>query len=72
MGKLAVVAVTDGNFNIHSEHGDAQSAIMEFLSYDRALWGEKSVKDATISIVDENLCVYDNRLDHITHQQAAE
>lgn len=70
--KLAVVANTDGNFNIHSEHGDEQGAFMEFHGYCRALWAEKSVLDATVMIQDEHLNCYDGKFEHITHPQTAE
>ena len=71
--KLAVVANTDGNFNIHSEHGEnAQAAIMEFHNYCRALWGEKSVHNATVKIMDEQLDTYNGYSEFITHEQAAE
>lgn len=70
---LAVVANTDGNFNIHSEHGDnEQAAIMEFHAYSRALWAEKSVIKATVEIVNEDLDRYANYIEYVTHEQATE
>jgi len=68
MGKLSVVACTDGNFNIHSEHGESEAAIMEFLQYARLLHGDKDTKFATVKILDENLDVYEGYIEVIKHE----
>ena len=56
--KYSVVAVTNGSFNIHSEHGDAQAAIMEYHGYCKALWNDKDTTKAAVKIMDENLDIY--------------
>ena len=56
--KYAVTAVTDGNYNIHSEHETLTAAIIEHFGYVRALWADPNTTNATVMIVDENLdCV---------------
>ena len=69
--KYSVVAVTNGNFNIHSEHGDAQGAIMEFHGYCKALWNDKDTTKAAVRILDENLDVYEGYTENISHSQDA-
>lgn len=56
--KYAVISVTDGNFTIHSEHGDVNAAIMEYHSYARALRADQGTTVYKIEVVDENLDVY--------------
>lgn len=61
--KYAVVVVTDSNFNIHSEHGNLDSAIAEFHGYCKALWNDKDTKTATVKIMDEDLSIVGNYTD---------
>jgi len=57
--KLAVVSNTNGNFAIHTEHGDNETAaIMEFHAYSRALWGDSGTTKATVEILDDQLDLY--------------
>ena len=58
MAAFSVVANTDGNFSIHSEHGDSDAAIMEFHNYARALRGDSGTKKYTIKILDAQLDVF--------------
>lgn len=58
MAKYAVVANTDGNFNIHSEHGDSDAAIMEFHQYARALRADSGTTKYTIKVMDDELNTY--------------
>lgn len=64
--KLTVIACTDGNFNIHSEHDDETAAIMEFHGYCRALWGDANTNKASVKILDEQLDVYQGYSELIT------
>ena len=59
--KYAVVKVTDGNYNVHSEgHTTITDARFSFYSYCAALSKDKSFQTATVKIMDENLdCVED-------------
>ena len=51
--KYAVEAIVNGNFAIHSEHGnDKNAAIMEWHAYCRALWNDTGTQEATVKIID--------------------
>ena len=53
--KYAVIACTNGNFNIHSEHGEnMNAAFTEFHSYSAALYNDPATTKATIKVVDED------------------
>ena len=58
--KYAVIAVVDGNFIVHSEHGNVDAAIMEYHSYAKALRGDANTKVYKLEVVDEDLNVYQN------------
>ena len=70
--KLSVIVCANGNYVIHSEHGDAQAAIMEWHNYCRSLWNDKDTTKAVVKIMDENLNCYMNYSEEIVHTQAAE
>ena len=54
--KYAVIKVTDGNYNVHSEgHTTIKDARHSFYSYCAALSKDKECQTATVMIVDENL-----------------
>lgn len=56
--KYAIIAVTDGNYNIHSEHSDVNAAKVVYHGYCQALWNDSATKNAMVMIADENLdCV---------------
>ena len=55
--KTSVVAVTGGNFNIHSEHAEVNAAIVEYHGYCKALWNDPDTTEAMVAIMDENLDV---------------
>ena len=57
--KYAVVSVTDGNFTVHSEHGEnLQGAKVEWHNYCKNLWNDAGTTRAEIKILDEQLdCV---------------
>lgn len=66
--KCAVVAVTDGNFNIHTEHSDINAAIVEWHGYCKALWNDQNTTDAMVAIMDENLDVVGKYKEFIHHE----
>lgn len=55
MAKFSVVANTDGNFVIHSEHDDSDAAIMEFHAYARALRADTGTAKYTLKVMDDQL-----------------
>lgn len=70
--KYAVVATSNGNFSIHSEHGtNLTAAIMEWHNYCRALWNEASVVTAEVKIMDENLDRVEGYAEFIRHDPAS-
>ena len=70
--KYSVAKVVNGNYAIASEHGDAQSAIMEWHNQCRIHWNAPDVLDATIAILDENLDAYQGYKEHIHHDEVVE
>ena len=70
--KYSVVKVVNGNYAIASEHGDEQSAIMEWHNQCRIHWNAPDVTDATIAILDENLDAYQGYKEHIHHDPVVE
>lgn len=67
--KYSVVKVVNHNFAIVSEHGDIQSAIVQFHDQCKIHWNAPDVLDATIAILDENLDTYQGSRykEHIHH-----
>lgn len=53
--KYAIVKVTDGNYNIHTEHDSVTAAKVEFHNLCRNLWNASDVTVACVMITDENL-----------------
>lgn len=71
--KYAILQASDGNFKVVSEHGEnLEAALVAYGELFSALWGEKSVKHATIMIADENLNVVMGKKDDIGHDTPAE
>lgn len=65
--KYAVIAVTDGNYNIHTEHQDVNAAKVEYHGYCKALWNDPNTTSAMVAIVDENLDVVERYKEYISH-----
>ncbi len=65
--KYAIVKVTDGNYNIHTEHGSVTAAKVEFHNLCRNLWNDPGTTKAVVRIVDENLGMVDGYNEVITH-----
>lgn len=62
----AVIAVTDGNFNIHSEHGDnLEAAKFKWHEYSMALINDSETREAMIKICDQNLDLVDHYMEYI-------
>lgn len=68
--KYAILQVSDGNFLVKSEHGDdLEAALVAYGSLFSALWGEKSVKHATIMLADERFNVVMGMKHDIGHDE---
>lgn len=65
--KYAVLAVTDGNYNIHTEHSDLTAAKVEYHGYCKALWNDLNTSEAMVAIVDVNLDVVERYKEFIHH-----
>lgn len=71
--KYAVIKVTDGNYNIHSEgHLTPEAAKVEYHGLCRALWNEPSVLTAYAAVIDEQLDVVDGCKEFIHHEPQPE
>lgn len=70
--KYSVAKVVNHNFAIVSEHGDIQSAIVQFHDQCKIHWNAPDVLDATIAILDENLDAYQGYKEHIHHDETTE
>lgn len=67
--KYAIVAVTNGNFAIKSEHGEnKQAAMVAFHQLSATYWNAPDVTTAMIKVVDENLDTVDGKMEYITHE----
>ncbi len=67
--KYAIIKCINGNFAIHSETTDLNSAKVQFHGLAQTLWNAPDVLTAKIEIVDEQLnCVEDYR-EFIHHEQ---
>ena len=64
--KYAVIACTDTNFAIHSEHATLVAAIVEHFGYVRNLWNDPNTTNAMVAIVDENLDVVGHYKEYIS------
>ena len=61
--KYAVIAVTNGNYNIHAEGftDNPDGAKVSYHDYCKALWNDPDTTKATVAIVDENLDVLEGK-----------
>lgn len=70
--KYAIVACTNGNFAVKSEHGEnKQAALVAFHQLSAAYWNAPDVTTAMIKVVDENLDTVDGKMEYITHEPVA-
>lgn len=70
--KYAIVACTNGNFAVKTEHGEnKQAALVAFHQLSAAYWNAPDVTTAMIKVVDENLDTVDGKMEYITHEPVA-
>ena len=67
MNKYALVKCINGNFAIHSETTDLNSAKVQFHGLAQTLWNAPDVLTAKIEIVDEQLNVVEDYREFIHH-----
>ena len=67
--KYAIIEVTNGNYNIHTEHGDLVSAKVEFHNRCRLLWNDPGTTTACVIIVDTNLNAVEGYREFISKAQ---
>ena len=68
MAKLFVVQCVNGNASIQAEFEDnEQGAIVAFHNRCAALWNAPDVKTGMVKIFNENLDVFQNKQEYITH-----
>ena len=70
--KYSLIAVTNGNFAVKSEHGEnKQAALVAFHQLSATYWNAPDVTTAMIKVVDENLDTVDGKMEYITHDAVA-
>lgn len=70
--RYSLIAVTNGNFAVKSEHGEnKQAALVAFHQLSAAYWNAPDVTTAMIKVVDENLDTVDGKMEYITHESVA-
>ena len=70
--KFALVKCINGNFAIHSETTDLNSAKVQFHGLAQTLWNAPDVLTAKIEIVDEQLNVVEDYREFIHHEAEEE
>lgn len=67
--KYAVIAVTNGNYNIHAEGftDNLDAAKVNYHGYCQDLWNDSTTRTAEVAIVDENLDVVEGYKERISH-----
>lgn len=67
--KYAVIAVTNGNYNVHAEGftDNLDGAKVNYHGYCEALWNDSETTSATVMIADENLDVVEGYKEYIHH-----
>ena len=76
--KLAVVSNINGTFKIESEwdvgdeYANAQGAIVNFHSKCQTLWNAPDVLKGTVKILDDNLNLFEDYEETITHNPQPE
>ena len=61
--KYAVIAMTDGNYNVHAEGftDNPAAAKASYHDYCKLLWNDAGTTKATVAIVDENLDILEGK-----------
>ena len=70
--KYAIFKSINGNFSVHSETSDLNSAKVQFHSVAQTLWNAPDVITAKIEIVDEQLDCVEGYKEFIHHDQEPE
>lgn len=70
--KYSIVKSINGNFAIHAETDNLDSAKTNFHGLCQTLWNAPDVLSATVKIVDENLDCVEGYKEFITHQPQPE
>ena len=66
---LALIQCVNGNFSIVSEHGDnEQAAKVAFHNRCQILWNASDVIKGEVAIVDEQLDIYKDYKEFISHE----
>ena len=70
--RYSVIACTNGNFAVKTEHGEnKQAALVAFHQLSATYWNAPDVTTAMIKVVDENLDTVDGKMEYITHEPVA-
>lgn len=70
--KYAIIKCINGNFSVHSETSELNSAKVQFHSVAQALWNAPDVITAKIEIVDEQLDCVEGYKEFIHHDPEPE
>lgn len=70
--KYAIFKSINGNFSVHSETSDLNSAKVQFHSVAQTLWNAPDVITAKIEIVDEQLDCVEGYKEFIHHEPEPE
>ena len=65
--KFAVIKVVNGNFSIHAEDLNEESAKVSYHGLCQSLWNAPDVLTACVIIVDENLVTLTGYKEYISH-----
>lgn len=70
--KYAIIKCINGNFSVHSETSDLNSAKVQFHAVAQTLWNAPDVITAKIEIVDEQLDCVEGYKEFIHHDPEPE
>ena len=68
MNKYSIIKCVNGNFSIHSETTDLNSAKVQFHGLCQSLWSALDVETAKVELVDEQLNIIDDYREYIHHE----
>ena len=70
--KYAIIKCINGNFAIHAETSDLNSAKVQFHGLAQTLWNAPDVTTAKVAIVDEQLNVVEDYREYVHHETEPE
>lgn len=70
--KYSIIKVINGNFSVHAETDNLNSAKTNFHGLCQTLWNAPDVLSATVKIVDENLDCVEGYKEFISHEPQPE